>query len=47
MRSGSSRSFRVRPPAVAGAFYPGEASALRAEVERMRDQLRKESPARK
>lgn len=35
MRSGSSRSIRARPPAVAGAFYPGDPETLRAEVTRL------------
>jgi MEMO1 family protein len=35
MRSGSSMSVRARPPAVAGAFYPGDPVALREEVTRL------------
>jgi AmmeMemoRadiSam system protein B len=39
---------RVRPPAVAGAFYPGSAAALRSTVEGLlRDAPRPEGPAAK
>lgn len=38
---------KIRPPACAGTFYPGEANALRREVQRYLDAAEAEGPAPK